>query len=70
MVVSYSPKIIFQTTMNQAGWDFYFLPSVLRCVKHQPVPLALDVVVLRLLSDIKTIKLKLSGQLLLSLEDD
>ncbi len=44
--------------------------SVLRSVEHQSVPLALDVVILRLLSDIETIKLQLSGELLLSLEDD
>ena len=44
--------------------------GLLRSVEHQPVPLALDVLILRLLSDIETIKLQLSGQLLLSLEDD
>lgn len=43
---------------------------LLRSVEHQSVPLALDVIVLRLLSDIDTIKLQLSGQLLLSLEDN
>ncbi|TNN66590.1 hypothetical protein EYF80_023124 [Liparis tanakae] len=41
-----------------------------RSVEHQSVPLALDVVILRLLSDVDTIKLQLSGQLLLSLEDN
>lgn len=41
-----------------------------RSVEHQSVPLALDVVILRLLSDEDTIKLHLSGQLLLSLEDN
>lgn len=44
--------------------------GLLRRVEHQSVPLALDVVVLRLLSDIDTVKLQLSGQLLLSLEDN
>lgn len=44
--------------------------ELLRSVEHQSVPLALDVVVLGLLSDIDTIKLQLSGQLLLSLEDN
>lgn len=43
---------------------------ILRSVEHQSVPLALDVIVLRLLSDIQAIKLQLSGQLLLSFEDN
>ena len=44
--------------------------ELLRSVEHQSVPLALDVVVLRLLGDVDTVKLQLSGQLLLSLEDN
>lgn len=43
---------------------------LLRSVEHQSVPLSLNVIVLRLLSDVDTIKLQFSGQLLLSLEDD
>lgn len=35
--------------------------ELLRGVEHQSVPLALDVIILRLLSDIETIKLQLSG---------
>lgn len=42
----------------------------LRRVEHQSVPLALDVVILRLLSDVQAIKLQLSGQLFLSLKDN
>lgn len=42
---------------------------VLRRVKDQSVPLALDVVVLRLLCDVETIKLQLPRKLLLSFED-
>lgn len=41
----------------------------LRCVEHQPVPLALHVVILRLLCDVEAIKLQLSGQLLLPFKD-
>lgn len=44
--------------------------GLLRCVEHQSVPLALDVIVLRLLSDVEAVKLQLPGQLFLSLEDD
>lgn len=43
---------------------------VLRSVEHQSVPLALDVIVLRLLSDIEAIELQLSGQFFLSFEDN
>lgn len=42
----------------------------LRGVEDQSVPLAFDVIIFRLLGDIKPIKLQLSGQLFLSLEDD
>lgn len=48
----------------------HIVKSFLRRVEHQSVPLALDVIVFRLLSDIKTIKLQLPAELLLSLEDD
>lgn len=41
----------------------------LRRVEDQSVPLALDVVVLRLLRDVETIKLQLPRKLLLSFED-
>lgn len=41
----------------------------LRCVEDQSVPLALNVVVLRLLRDVETIKLQLPGKFLLSFED-
>lgn len=44
--------------------------GLLRRVEDQSVPLAFDVIIFRLLSDIKAIKLQLSGQLFLSLEDD
>ena len=40
-----------------------------RRVEDQAVPLALDVVVLRLLCDVHSVKLQLPGQLLLPLED-
>lgn len=42
----------------------------LRCVYHQSVPLAFDVIILWLFSDVKTIKLQLSRQLFLSLKND
>lgn len=42
----------------------------LRSVEYQSVPLAFNVVILWLLSDIDSIKLQLSGQFLLPLEDN
>ena len=44
-------------------------PQYSRRVEDQAVPLALDVVVLRLLCDVHAVKLQLPGQLLLPLED-
>lgn len=44
--------------------------QLLRGVEHQSVPLSLDVVVLRLLSNIQAIKLQLPGQLFLSFKDN
>lgn len=41
----------------------------LRRVEDQSVPLALDVVVLRLLRDVETVKLQLPRELLLPFED-
>lgn len=44
--------------------------ELLRSVEHQSVPLSLDVVVFRLLSDVDAVKLQFPGQLLLSFEDN
>ena len=56
--------------MKRSGVLYCIHESILRSVEHQSVPLALDVVVFRLLSDIESIKLQFSGQFLLSLEDN
>lgn len=40
----------------------------LRGVDYKSIPLALDVIIRRLLSDVKTIKFKFPGDLLLPLE--
>lgn len=42
--------------------------SVLRGVDDEAIPLALDVIVRRLFGDVETVKFKLPGNLLLSLE--
>lgn len=44
--------------------------ELLRSIEHQSVPLSLDVIVFRLLSDVDAVKLQLPGQLLLSFEDN
>lgn len=41
----------------------------IRCVEDQPVPLALDVIVFRLLSDVEAVKLQLSRKFLFPFKD-
>lgn len=41
----------------------------IRCIQDQAVPLALDVVIFRLLSDVETVKLKLSCKFFFPFKD-
>lgn len=41
----------------------------IRCIQDQSVPLALDVIIFRLLSDVEAVKLQLSCKFFLSFED-